>query len=103
MDIQQTLLSLMAIPSSFNLEAIVKTADGFYIGRDRGDIGYNRFIGKPSTPHSGPGKDLILKRWHALSAGEQRLIVHAAKHPLDGSPIDLQREFGVPTHNESNS
>lgn len=73
------------------------SVEGATWGRsEQGDIGYNRFIGRPSKPHAGPGRDLILKRWQALSAEERAAVVQAARHPLDGSPIDLQSEFGVP-------
>jgi hypothetical protein len=31
-----------------NLEEVTETSDGFFLGRAKGDIGFNAFLGKPS-------------------------------------------------------
>lgn len=86
---------LMNLPSGMieRIEAIQKTGDGFYLARDKGDIGFNRFIGKPSAPHAGPGRKQMLKVWRSLSDNQKRqAIVTAAS-----MRINLRTEFGVPT------
>src|SRR3990167_5095972 len=79
-----------------NLEAVCRTSDGFYMGREAGDIGYNVFIGKPSAPHAGPGQDMMLTHWKSLDRTAQIAVIALAIRPGDGSPIPLERDFGVP-------
>ena len=78
------------------LEAVCRTSDGFYMGQVKGDVGYNVFIGRPSAPHPGPGRDLMLERWATLDALERLAVIALAVRPLDGSPIPLERDFGIP-------
>lgn len=51
------LMKLMCFTSAMRegIVDVIKTSDGFYVAMDKGDIGFNRFIGKPSKPHKGPG------------------------------------------------
>ena len=73
---------------------VVRTTDGCYIGMDPGDLGYNRFIGKPAPLHAGPGLTRTRERWAALSEDEREAVRVRAAAPPDGSPIPLQ-EFGI--------
>lgn len=82
----------MNIPNCFGLVDICKTSDGFYLGQESGDCGFNHFIGKPSRPHPGPGMDRILITWNNFSPTEQEDVKKLAT--LKG--INLVTEFGVP-------
>ena len=84
----------------YELEAICRTSDGFYMGQLVGDIGYNVFIGKPAKPHPGPGRDLTLSVWEGLSEQERKQILSLAAHPPDGSSIPLVQEFDLPMKGE---
>src|SRR3972149_11010514 len=84
----------------YELEAICRTSDGFYMGQLAGDLGYNIFIGKPAKPHPGPGRDLTLSAWRGLSEQERKQVLALAACPPDGSPIPLAREFGLPMKGE---
>ena len=95
MTTQDTLLSLMNLPPS-RFSGVCRTADGYYMASAHGDVGYNHFLGKPSPPHDGPGRDLMLKVWHELTETERLVVVHLANHPIDGTPIRLAEDFGVP-------
>lgn len=88
----EALLSIMNIPKAFNLVNIVKTTDGHFIGMEAGDIGYNHFLGKPSAPHVGAGRDRTLSIWESLTPQERRAVYLVAK----AKNIDLTKEFGVP-------
>jgi hypothetical protein len=89
-----TLLRLMNLPDGMraNVAAVMRTSDGFYQLMDRGDCGYNRFIGKPARLHAGPGLDRTRELWASLTA-EQRAAVRRAAANLDG-PVRLE-EFGI--------
>jgi len=86
---RESLLKLMNLPSVF--EDVVKS-DGAYIAMAWGDIGYNHFLGSPSEPHPGPGREHMLMTWHNLGEDEQKAVVALAR----AKGIDLAREFGVP-------
>ena len=73
---------------------VVRTSDGFYLGRAPGDIGYNVFIGKPSPPHEGPGRERSLALWEGLTVQERNAVRMRCNHPLDGSRIPLG-DFGI--------
>ena len=93
---QEALLRLMSIGPSLGIVAVVRTSDGFYLGQQEGDLGYNAFIGRPPPPHPGPGRDMMLETWAGLTADEKRAVLMLAYSPVDGSPIPLAADFGVP-------
>jgi hypothetical protein len=86
------LLSIMNIPKSFDFVDITKTSDGHFIGMKAGDCGFNHFLGRPSKPHPGPGRDRMLSVWGKLDKAEKLavLLLAATKR------ISLRDEFGVP-------
>ena len=95
MEPKEALLRLMSLsPACF--DGVCRTSDGFYIAQVKGDLGYNHFLGKPSAPHVGPGRDMMLATWAKLSKGERLAVLFLAAHPMDGSPIRLKEDFGVP-------
>lgn len=89
------LCKLMAFPSYLRrtIVDVTRTSDGHYLAMDRGDIGFNRFIGKPAPPHRGPGRDAILAAWASMSGDEKHTVLMLAVN----KGINLKREFGVPT------
>ena len=91
----ETMLRLMSIPTS-QFDGVCRTSDGYYIAQRKGDIGYNHFLGRPSPPHDGPGRDQMLKVWGALTKEEKVEVLALAASPIDGSPILLHKDFGVP-------
>lgn len=91
---QQNLLRLMRLPTS-DFAAVVRTADGYYIGMQHDDCGYNVFLGEPCLVPNGAGLAWTLRVWSELNATERRAVRALAAAPLDGSPIDLA-DFGVP-------
>jgi len=96
---RENLLRLMNLPPS-RFDGVVRTSDGFYLAQVKGDIGYNAFLGKPSAPHPGPGRDLMLEAWNGLDEQERIDVLALAARPGDGSPILLERDFGVPVKAE---
>lgn len=73
------LMNLLNIPSSFKLAELSVTSDGFYLGRAAGDIGFNRFLGKPSFK-AGPGRERSRSVWRELSfSGRRRAVAQARK------------------------
>ena len=94
---------LMNLPSGMRqrIDGICRTTDGHYLARLKGGIGYDLYIGKPSPPHAGPGRDQMLRAWRGMSEDERRAVVKLAdqggNQDGDGMRIDLAREFGVPT------
>ena len=95
MDTRETLLRLMNLPPS-RFSGVVRTSDGHYIASVHGDVGYNAFLGRPSPPHPGPGRDAMLAVWDGLSQEEREAVYCLAANPVDGEPIDLHGHFGVP-------
>ena len=77
------------------LESVCRTVDGMYIGQVAGDVGYNAFIGKPSQVHEGPGLEQSRGVWDSLTPNERTAVLQLAASPGDGTPIPLQREFGI--------
>ena len=100
MEPKEALLRLISLPPSC-FSGVCRTSDGFYIAQAKGDVGYNHFLGKPSPPHSGPGRDGMLAIWVKLSKGERLAVLSLAAHPIDGSPIRLAQDFGVPIDEKS--
>lgn len=86
---------LMNLPTAMieRTAAIMRDSSGNYLLQDRGDVGYNRFLGRPSAPHAGPGRDRMLQVWRSLSDARRRRAIAAAI----AMRIDLARDFGVPT------
>ena len=76
----------------FGFVDIAKTSDGFYLGMEPGDIGFNAFIGKPHPVHAGPGLNRTLQVWNDFTDTEKTQVLGLAI--LKG--IDLENEFGVP-------
>lgn len=79
----------------YELEAVCKTSDGFYMGQIAGDLGYNVFIGKPAAPHPGPGLKNALAIWEKFTKEQKQAVSALAQHMPDGGRIDLVREFGI--------
>ena len=90
-DTSKNLLRLMSIPIS-HFRDVTKTSDGFYIAMGDDDIGYNHFLGSPSPPHPGPGKNAMLQTWRGLNKSEKRAVICLAQ----SKNINLHKEFGVP-------
>lgn len=72
---------------------VVRMSDGFYVGQAPGDIGYNVFIGKPST-QEGPGRERSREVWEGLTEQERDAVRARCNHPMDGSRILLE-DFGI--------
>ncbi len=89
----QDLLNIMSL-HWLELEGIMRTPDGCYMGQDKGDIGYNIFIGKSALVHEGPGRRRAREVWLKLSKKEQMAVRVLAAAPPDGSPIPLA-DFGI--------
>jgi hypothetical protein len=70
------LLQVMALPAPF--VDVTVTTDGFYLARVRGDVGFNRFLGRPNP---GPDVGQVYARgvWQSLDVGERRDVVRAAR------------------------
>lgn len=90
----EKLLLLMCIPPDI-YSGVVKTADGEYIAKKKGDVGYNDVFGKPVPPHAGPASDFIFDIWATLTPEERKAVVAMAEYPVNGEPIHLE-DFGVP-------
>ena len=95
----ETLLTLMSLPPS-QFSGVCRTADGFYIGRAVGDLGYNHFLGRPARVHDGPGRTQMLVTWTKLTADERRAVIRLAANPPDGQPILLLEDFGIPIEDD---
>lgn len=95
MTTHETLLRLMNLPPS-KFDGVCRTSDGHYIAQLKGDLGYNAFLGKPSPPHPGPGRNLMLKVWNGLTPSEKDDVLALAQRPVDGLPILLHADFGIP-------
>lgn len=90
----ERLLDLMNL-NVLNVDDVVLTSDGFYIGHVPGDVGFNAFIGAPSPVHPGPGLDRTLSVWDSMNDDEKEMVKLRAASPLDGEPIPLSA-FGIP-------
>ena len=83
---------------------ITITSDGFFMQRDEGDIGYNRFLGKPSLNDTilgrmsseldGLSKDTQTEIWNVL--GQRYLPVWKAftKYRQNHSTVDVDGYIG---------
>ena len=91
MDVRMALLKLMSIPTSQYMD-VIKTSDGYYLGMAYDDIGFSHFLGNPSPPHDGPGRDYMLATWNGLSDSDRARVYGLAK----AKGINLEHEFGVP-------
>jgi len=98
---EQLLLRLLHIPADLlGIDGIVKTPDGFYLGKLVGDIGYNVFLGEPS--HTTPNQEATRELWETLTPDQRQAVRLLASNPPDGSPIPLE-EFGVPKEDQDDS
>ena len=71
------LIRVMNLPR--NIVAITKTSDGFYLGMEEGDCGFNAFFGKPSF-HAGPGRDMSIQTWKEFNFTSKKACVYAARN-----------------------
>lgn len=83
------IMSLINIPESFGFVEIFRTSDGFFMGRKRGDYGFNDFIGKPSFK-AGPGRDRSRSVWRELPFSRKRSAIKQARR----LGIDLREVLG---------
>jgi len=96
----ETVLGLMNLPLS-RFSGVVRTSDGHYLARSRGDIGYNHFLGRPAPLHDGPGRTNMLKVWSGLTDEQKAAALLYALIPPDGCPLLLHEDFGVPRFGSS--
>ncbi len=86
------LMRLMCLGGApVELENITRTSDGFYIGREPGDVGYNAFIGRPQHIDNAQDstREIVRTFWDSLSETERLQVQALAARPADGSPIPL--------------
>ena len=88
----ENLLNLMNL-GPLGLADVVRTSDGFYLGQEPGDIGFNVFIGCPSK-HEGPGRERTVAVWECLTVQEKDAVRARCNYPVDGSRILLE-DFGI--------
>ena len=93
----ENLLNLMNL-NLLGLADVVRTSDGFYLGRAPGDIGHNVFIGCPN-PNEGPGRERSREVWEALTSQERGAVRARCNHPMDGDRIPLE-DFGIQERSE---
>ena len=89
----QNMLNMMNL-QVLDIDSVIRTIDGHYLGHLPNDIGYNAFIGSPSH-HAGSSRNRSLKTWNNLSAGEQAAVLAIATNPTDGSPIPILNFLGL--------
>ena len=73
---------------------VIRTSDGFYLGQQEGDVGYNMFLGAPGASHPGAGRDASQQQWDALSEGDQIALVSRARAPRAGYSTPLADFLG---------
>jgi hypothetical protein len=95
MDTMQNMMRLMCLPWA-DLQAVCKTSDGMYMGRSHGDIGYNRFFGKPNHRPNRETRDHVRRIWIEMTEAERIAVIELADNPPDGMPMNLLEDFGVP-------
>ena len=83
----EELIRLLNIPEG--IVELVKTSDGFYMGRAIGDIGANVWLGVPSF-HDGPGRDRSRATWRSMSYRERRRGLRMARR----FDVRLREMFG---------
>lgn len=90
------LMSLGGAP--YELEAVCRTSDGFYLGQVAGDLGYNAFLGSPKhVDQAAPEtRALRLADWEGYSLAEQAGVRLLCAFPPDGSPIPLAHFLPCP-------
>lgn len=72
---------------------VIRSADGHYLGRHRGEVGYNVFVGEPKAA-PGPGQDRSRQLWQSWSQEQRDAVSFRASAPAEGLPINLG-EFGI--------
>lgn len=86
------LLDLMNL-GPLGLCDVIRSADGHYLGRHRGEAGYNVFIGEPKAA-PGAGQDRSRELWKGWSQEQRQAVTYRAAAPAEGQPIILE-EFGI--------
>ncbi len=76
--------NLMEVMCLGHLQDVMKTSDGFFIGMEYGDIGYNAFLGQPNPGQIGRAFSRTI--WQALEFPDQRAVARVAK----AKAIDLR-------------
>lgn len=76
--------NLMDVMCLGHLQDVMKTSDGFFIGMEYGDIGYNAFLGQPNPGDI--GRQFSRGTWQALNFTDQKAVVRVAK----AKAIDLR-------------
>lgn len=70
---EQALLSVTALNGApFDVEEVTRTVDGSYLARERGDIGFNRFLGRPKP------SSWSKQQWEGLTNREQLAVLAVA-------------------------
>jgi len=72
---------------------VIRSADGHYLGRHKGEAGYNVFIGAPKGA-PGPGQDRSRELWASWTQAQRDAVTVRASIPAEGLPIPLE-EFGI--------
>lgn len=86
------LMKLMHLGGApFEVEAVCRTSDGFYMAQAAGDVGYNLFLGspKPISRALPSTQELARSVWASFSDAEKAAIKRLCANPPDGSPIPL--------------
>jgi hypothetical protein len=83
---------------------ITVTSDGFFLQRDEGDIGYNRFLGKPSLSGTVLGrmddeilalsKDTQTEVWNALGSKYPSVWKALVRFRQENSDVDVDGYIG---------
>ncbi len=81
MDTNGQLLKLMCLG---HLQDVAVTSDGFFLGMEMGDIGYNVFLGQPNPGTH--GREFSRSRWQELTFSERKAVVRRAR----GKAINLR-------------
>jgi hypothetical protein len=84
------IVRLLNIPERMAIVDVMRTLDGFFLGRTPGDTGYNAFLGRPSF-HDGPGRQAMRDTWTGWTFGERRRAMQQAK----GLRLSVRTMLGV--------
>jgi len=72
----RNLLDIMVLPQE--IMNITRTSDGYFLGQEYGDIGFNRFFGRPN-PSSPSTFEFIWQRFRKLSLNERKALIKMAR------------------------
>lgn len=84
---RDNLLRLVALPPGV-FDGVCRTVDGMYLGRIKGGVGYDVFLGHPSSMEE--GRVMRQKAWDRLTEDERQAVLALAERPMDGTPIPLE-------------